>query len=420
MVRIILNASGALEHLEARPSQALSGTSGRLALAATAGDWSGLLIAAGLDAARFKPSQPDAQAFVPVYADSRMAWTGSYAEGRPDAIRVEAAALDGRPVFFSIQGPWQTPEYAIAPMSVRFAVTVGAVLIAVLLAAAGLVAWRNVRLGRGDTKAAWRIAAMLFATGVTSWALASAHVPTTGEVTLLLMGLSAAAFQAGSIGLLYVALEPFARRLWPDALISWMRLVNGRFRDPLVASHVLVGVSTGLAFAALRSVTFWATNVPGSGATVSALSARFLTSTVLIDFWICAFLAIGYILVLVLLRSLVRRTWIADAIYVVLFSALLSSIMSSGDGVSYQAVGPWILWFGGVTWVLRRFGLLAVLAAVYASYLTVSLPLPVASWYAGLSLAVPMLVAAGAAWSLYVILTSRPGRASRSAAEPLV
>lgn len=104
MVRIILNASGALEHLEARPSQALSRTAGRLALAGTTGEWSSLLKAAGLDAARFTPSQPDVQAFVPVYADSRMAWTGSYAEGRPDTIRVEAAALDGRPVFFTISG----------------------------------------------------------------------------------------------------------------------------------------------------------------------------------------------------------------------------------------------------------------------------------------------------------------------------
>jgi hypothetical protein len=31
-----------------------------------------------------------------------------------------------------------------------------------------------------------------------------------------------------------------------------------------------------------------------------------------------------------------------------------------------------------------------------------------------------MLIAAVAAWSLYAVLTSRPGRASRSAAEPLV
>jgi hypothetical protein len=29
-----------------------------------------------------------------------MAWTGTYGEGRPDTITVEAAALDGRPVHF--------------------------------------------------------------------------------------------------------------------------------------------------------------------------------------------------------------------------------------------------------------------------------------------------------------------------------
>ncbi len=120
-----------------------------------------------------------------------------------------------------------------------------------LLVAAALVAWRNVRLGRGDQKAAWRVAAVLFATGVASWALVAAHVPTQWEVYLLMMGLSWAGFKAGFVGLLYLAIEPFIRRYWPDALISWMRMVNGRFRDPLVTSHILVGVSAGLVIALL-------------------------------------------------------------------------------------------------------------------------------------------------------------------------
>jgi fructuronate reductase len=34
--------------------------------------------------------------------------------------------------------------------------------------------------------------------------------------------------------MLYVALEPFVRRMWPDALISWSRAIMGRLRDPLV------------------------------------------------------------------------------------------------------------------------------------------------------------------------------------------
>jgi hypothetical protein len=40
-----------------------------------------------------------------------MAWTGTYPEGRPDKITVEAPALDGRPVFFRILGPWTEPEF---------------------------------------------------------------------------------------------------------------------------------------------------------------------------------------------------------------------------------------------------------------------------------------------------------------------
>ena len=262
---------------------------------------------------------------------------------------------------------------------------------------------------------------MIFATGVAGWALAAVHVPTLGEFYLLRMGLNAAACQAGAVGLMYLALEPFVRRIWPEALISWMRLVSGRFRDPLVASHVLVGISAGLAFILLRMLTAWGTGTllgaPGNGASVG--NARFLTSNLLLDLWLCAFLSVGYVLVLVMMRRVARRTWVADALFVVLLSALLAPL-ASADGATYLAVGPWILWFAAITWVLRRFGLLAVAAAVYASYLTMGLPLPVASSYAAVSLATPLLIAAVAAWSLYAVLASRPGTASRSAAEPLV
>jgi hypothetical protein len=103
----------------------------------------------------------------------------------------------------------------------------------------------------------------------------------------------------------------------------------------------------------------------------------------------------------------------------VLSSALIAR-SASVDGATYLAVGPWIIWFAAITWVQRRFGLLAVAAAVYASFLTVNLPLPVASWHAAVSMTIPLLITAVAAWSLYTVLISRPGRVSRSAAEPRV
>ena len=49
------------------------------------------------------------------------------------------------------------------------------------------------------------------------------------------------------VWLTYMALEPAVRRRWPDALVSWSRLIAGRYKDPIVGRDVLVGVLAGLA-----------------------------------------------------------------------------------------------------------------------------------------------------------------------------
>jgi hypothetical protein len=396
MVRIILNPKGQLEQLEAMPSWRFSQTSTGQTL-----EWSSLLSAAGLNAARFIPAQPDA--FVPVYADFRMAWTGTYEEGRPDTIRVEAAALNGRPVFFRIFGPWEEPEIRATPPAQRFVDIFGEILLVALMIAAGLTAWRNVRLGRGDQKAAWRVAAVLFAAGVASWALVASHVPTLWELWLLLNGMGWVAFQAGFVGLLYLAVEPFVRRHWPDALISWMRIIGGRFRDPLAASHVLVGACVGSALTLLLAVNVWATNglMDQMNIGVKVSGARFLFGGMLSGLSLSAFAAIGFVLVLVLLRGLVRRTRVADVLFIVLLS--LPSLAAPAS-IPVNLVS-----FAAYVWILRRFGLLALVAMNFVGVAFATLPVTAASWYAPLSLATPLLIAVVAAWSLYVVLTSRPG-----------
>jgi hypothetical protein len=265
-------------------------------------------------------------------------------------------------------------------------------------------------MGRGDHKAARRITAILFAAGVASWALAASHVPTSFELYLLVIGLSLAGFQAGFVGLLYLAVEPYVRRNWPDALISWVRIVAGRFRDPLVASHVLAGVCAGLVFVLLGAATIWATNdlITSRSIGVSLSGARFLIGILLGDLNVSAFAITGAILVLVLLRSLVRRPWVADALFIV----VMVSVSFSSPALIPHAV----LLFSTYIWILRRFGLLALAALIFTAYLARTLPLAVASWYTWLSLATLIVIASVAAWSLYAILASRPGTVSRSAA----
>ena len=46
--------------------------------------------------------------------DERMAWKGTLADWADIPIRIEAAAFQGKPVYFRIISPWQKPQVAQA------------------------------------------------------------------------------------------------------------------------------------------------------------------------------------------------------------------------------------------------------------------------------------------------------------------
>jgi hypothetical protein len=50
---------------------------------------------------------------------------------------------------------------------------------------------------------------------------------------------------------LYIALEPYVRRRWPQAIIGWSRMIAGRLRDPIVGGEILVGTVAGVAVTVL-------------------------------------------------------------------------------------------------------------------------------------------------------------------------
>ena len=57
--------------------------------------------------------------------------------------------------------------------------------------------------------------------------------------------------------LAYPAIEPWTCRLWPHVIITWTRVIAGRWRDPLVARDVLAAVACVTAsYTLLRLVQF--------------------------------------------------------------------------------------------------------------------------------------------------------------------
>jgi serine/threonine protein kinase len=96
-----LDKDGRLLHFEAIPPQHMDHPE-----ATKPADWNSLFSLAGLDPSQFKPADPEW--FPLAAADARKAWTGTW-PGSSWPLRVEAASLGGKPVFFSLIGPWDKP-----------------------------------------------------------------------------------------------------------------------------------------------------------------------------------------------------------------------------------------------------------------------------------------------------------------------
>ena len=110
----------------------------------------------------------------------------------------------------------------------------------VVTLAGAVFARRNLRLGRGDTRGATRMAGAYLVLSIGYRALMLPSDPATWPLVLQ-HNVAMEVFAAACIWLFYIAVEPYVRRLWPHTLISWTRLVAGQFRDPLVGRHVLLG-----------------------------------------------------------------------------------------------------------------------------------------------------------------------------------
>ena len=61
--------------------------------------------------------------------------------------------------------------------------------------------------------------------------------------------------------LLYVAIEPFIRKLHPNSLVSWSRLLAGRVSDPAVGRDVLFGVTLFAMQSLAVVISIWALDI---------------------------------------------------------------------------------------------------------------------------------------------------------------
>jgi hypothetical protein len=409
MALVRLDPSGRLTELVVVPPSAAEAVS-----AAPAPDWAALLARAGFDSAAWKAAAPERNP--PVYADARAAWEGTW-PNRPDLpVRLEAAALRGKAVYFEAVYPWTRPPRTGSTMltaTERAALVPIIFILAATIVGAAVFAQRNVRAGRGDRRGALRLSAFVFAAMFVSWFFGESHVATLWEVALVVMALSWALLAAGFCWLAYLAAEPFLRRRWPEVLITWARLLAGEFRDPLVGRDVLVGCAAGplLAVIALASLLLpeWLGLAPdlvpadvlgvpyGVQAAVSLLvwrSAQSVTAGLA-----CVFL-------LLLFRLALRSQRVAVAAFVLANAA----VAAAASGHFWISLCTSLVLTGVLALLLVRVGLLAAVAAFYVMGLFIVFPVTgnLRAWYAGAGVTALLVLAALALFGFTTALAGRP------------
>ena len=223
----------------------------------------------------------------------------------------------------------------------------------------------------------------------------------------------------------YLALEPAVRRRWPEMLISWSRLLAGRFSDPLVGRDVLLGGLAGLALLATMllavpvSARLGSSGEPYLGAADiagarlwSCLSApRHLAHFFFRSPALCVIYALVAALELYIFQIVLRRPWLARGmLFLVNFLILLGASENPFVGAVVGAV------FAGIfVTVLVHLGLLSLVATFFVWNVLIRTPLTLdaSAWYAGRSFVILAFFAALFTAAFYTSLGGKPlfGRA---------
>ena len=412
MTMVILDVRGRLVRFEAIPPQTGENPAQNLST-----DWAALFTEAGLDIRNYKES--DSKWTPPVFADERRAWEGNHVDHPEIPVRIEAAAYRGKPVYFQTVAPWDRPIRE-AQFTSTTARKISGIIIAIVffcaLITALIVARHNLKLGRGDTKGAFKLVLFIFSAVTLAQIIGSDHVPTlSGELFIFFQIASLALFMCGLVWIFYIAVEPFVRRRWPELIISWSRLLAGDFRDPMVGRDILVGGILGLCHTSAINLGFLMPHwlgmpvAPIDGIdheTLLGMRGIMVHSLFVLAMPIIYSVATPFVLLLLL--AILRRKWLAVlALWLLVFFA---------NGLAFASGGPWINWIAtflvatATVASIARFGLLAHYSFYFFWGLTFTMAITsdFSSWYAGNTLFSFVVIIGLAIYGFYTSLAGQP------------
>jgi serine/threonine-protein kinase len=409
MTTLTLDTLGRLRSFYAVPPAKSSGVE------AATPDWSPLFVESGLDQSKFQPVSSVRTA--PHQTTARAAWEGSYPDQPDVKIHIEAGAFEGKPVYFEIFDAWDQPgdvQASIARFRQRVLLVLLLAIFITVLVGSSLLALRNVKLGRGDRKGAFRLAGFLFVVFFVRWLFTSHHVATEVEAFNFISGVQNVLFWTFFFWVVYLAFEPFVRRRWPGRIVSWSRVLAGGFRDPLVGRDILIGAVFGLGvilsnFYLAGVVPQWFGYPPPipwfDFPATQLLGIRSFAFGITQQIFAALFQSFILLFFLLLLYIIVRRERVAAVAVWVIGSVAISLTHETASEVPFACLGAFL-----VVWVLYRYGLLALIATIFFLHLTIFYPVTsdFSAWYAADFVLALLISLALAGFGFYTSLAGQP------------
>lgn len=408
MKTISLDTRGRLVEFSAVPAQFTENQP-----AQTNADFAPAFSAAELDLSKFKEVSPNWTP--PVASDTRRAWEGVLPDHTDIPLRIEAAAFQGKIVYFQLIYPWTKPDVTRFDFfTTRDWVAIfifAGILIGILLTAIFL-ARKNVKSGSGDRKGAFKTALVVLGLTFSGWLLSMNHIPAFfPELDRFSHSMRIALYWASATWLFYLALEPIVRRNLPELIVSWNRLLAGDWRDPLVGRDVLLGALCAVAevtllYLALLAERFFYNDYKTFIDSNALIGLRSPMSAILSVSGGSIVGGFAFVCLLVILYLMLRRRLYAGiALFVV--SATISGLFFSQSLVDV----PFMLISMGIfCLVVSRLGLVAmiVMLTVNTWMLATLFTLNFSAWYATPMFVTLFLIFALLAYGFKISLANQP------------
>ncbi len=361
--------------------------------------------ATGFDLSKWQETAPR---YTPLYAfDWLKAWKGRHPT-LPLDVTVQASAWRGRITELQVIWPWtvagRVPESRqrssgnLARTLIEELTSGLAILFSVFLAV------RNLRAGRGDRRGAIRLASAFFVLQALAWAFWAHWVADLGMLDVFATNAASWLSATLLIWFLYIGLEPAVRGRWPKSIVTWSRVLAGRWQDPLVGADVLWGALFGLAIVAFFIGPNWWNVSHGQMSPTTWANVGGNTRNWIVDILRRAFTAMEFgllvVFVIFCLRAVLRKDWLASIAAAILFAAQEGE---AWQGHSIVNFGFYVLIFAVLTFVILRLGLVSTMVAIFFANILMDMPgaQTLSRPYEWTVIAYPALALAIVAWAFW-------------------